>query len=311
MCYSAQVEADFRKYRRQFGADLDMKEFVKRFWWEQGKDPRRVKAPRAMFRELLTGGPAELAENIREGDLAEIADLEREVFAQRKRVADAERALQSKETQKALEDVRIGTNKGKDALRRLDTLKRTEAKPSDSRIFPGMFAPVMVVEHGKRVIKPMRYQCRPAGKPSLYDRKYPGTYNARRDNLEGFWGGQFGHTHGIMVISTFYENVEGEDGKNQVLQFTPRDGSDMLVACLWSHWKDPAGKEPDLLSFAAITDEPEPEVAAAGHDRTIINIKPEHLDDWLNPDPNNLGALYAIFDDKQHPYYEHKLERAA
>ena len=31
----------------------------------------------------------------------------------------------------------------------------------------------------------------------------------------------------------------------------------------------------------------EPEVAAAGHGRTIINIniKPEHVDAWLNPDP--------------------------
>ena len=45
-------------------------------------------------------------------------------------------------------------------------------------------------------------------------------------------------------------------------------------------------------------------MAAQGHDRTIINIKPEHVDAWLNPDPSNLEALYAIFEDKQHPYYE-------
>jgi len=91
------------------------------------------------------------------------------------------------------------------------------------------------------------------------------------------------------------------------VQFTPRTREPMLVACLWSHWVDPAGKEPDLLSFAAITDDPEPEVAAAGHDRTIINIKPEHVDAWLNPDPADLGALYRIFDDKRHPFYEHRL----
>ena len=80
----------------------------------------------------------------------------------------------------------------------------------------------------------------------------------------------------------------------------------MYVACLWSRWTDPKGIEPDLLSFAAITDEPEPEVAAAGHDRTIINIKPEHIDAWLNPDPANLETLYAIFNDKQHPFYEYQ-----
>jgi len=111
----------------------------------------------------------------------------------------------------------------------------------------------------------------------------------------------------ILVVDTFYENVEGPDGKNQVIEFTPRDRESMLVACLWSAWTDPKRQEPDLLSFAAITDDPEPEVAEVGHDRTIINIKPEHIDAWLNPDPNNLAALYAIFDDKRHPFYEHRL----
>jgi hypothetical protein len=36
----------------------------------------------------------------------------------------------------------------------------------------------MVVDNGHLVVKPMRYQCRPAGKPAFYDTKYPGTYNA-------------------------------------------------------------------------------------------------------------------------------------
>jgi len=54
-----------------------------------------------------------------------------------------------------------------------------------------MYAPVMVVQEGKRVVLPMRYQCRPAGRLASYDREYPGTYNARRDNLERFWKGQF------------------------------------------------------------------------------------------------------------------------
>jgi putative SOS response-associated peptidase YedK len=173
-------------------------------------------------------------------------------------------------------------------------------------MFPGYYCPVLVSEGGRVVVKPMRYQCRPAGKPAFYDTKYPGTYNARRDNLESFWKGQFGRTHGLIVATKFYEHVEVE-GENKILEFVPRTGEPMLIACLWSHWTDPKGKEPDLLSFAAITDDPEPEVAAAGHDRTIINIKPEHVQAWLNPDPGNLEALYDIFDDKRHPFYEHKI----
>src|SRR3546814_1765425 len=70
------------------------------------------------------------------------------------------------------------------ALRRLGDLKRTELLPRDNRIYPGTYAGVMVSEDGKRILRPMRYQCRPEGKPAAYDRKYPGTYNARRDNLD-------------------------------------------------------------------------------------------------------------------------------
>jgi putative SOS response-associated peptidase YedK len=65
--------------------------------------------------------------------------------------------------------------------------------------------------------------------------------------------------------------------------------------------------EPDLLSIAAITDEPPPEVAAAGHDRCIVPIKPENIDAWLNPDASDLATMYALFDDRDRPYYEHRL----
>lgn len=276
MCYSAQITAAYQKLIRMTGATLSLQEFAALYAHDPGK--KRPKTPKAMDDAFRAGtSPAELAVwgEVEQWNRAEAAVLEQELFANRKRLADAERALQVKETKKAREDVRIAGNKIDRALAKLADLRRTEPKDRDSRIFPGVYAPVIVAEGGKLVIKPMRYQCRLAGKPASYDQRYPGTYNARRDSLEKFWAPAFGHTHGLLVVDTFYENVEGPDGKNQqVVQFTPRTGEPMLVACLWSHWMDPAGKKPDLLSFAAITDDPEPEVAAAGHDRTIINIKP-------------------------------------
>lgn len=306
MCYSAQVHSEFRQYQRETGSEMDIDSYVRIYWWPEGRDPsRRPKVPRAVERDLLERGPPELAALVRRWDNWEVDQLTQELFKQRRRVADAERALQKRETKKAREDVRIGTNKVRSAQRRLDTLKG-KASDQDRRIYPGMYCPVVVVEGGRRVVKLMRYQCRPAGKPAFYDRKYPGTYNARRDNLEGFWGGQFGRHHGVMIADRFYEHVE-VDGENRVLEFVPRTGEPMLVACLWSRWTDPKGEEPDLLSFAAITDDPEPEVAAAGHDRTIINIKPEHMEAWLHPEPQDLAGLYEIFDDKRHPYYEHRI----
>jgi len=93
-----------------------------------------------------------------------------------------------------------------------------------------VYAGVIVKQDGQNLLTPMRYHCRPAGKPAFYDRKFPGLYNARRDNLEKFWGDQFGSHHAILVIESFYENVKrhtmehrelmpGEAEENVILQF--------------------------------------------------------------------------------------------
>lgn len=235
--------------------------------------------------------------------------LEQELFKQRKRLADAERTLLTKTTKTATESQRIATSKIAWVQAKMADIRRTLLTPQDSRIYPGYYAPVIVWENGKRLVKPMRYQCRPAGKPAFYDTKYPGTYNARRDNLEGFWKGQFGYSHGLMVINAFYEHVEVQRTNGEVekfiLEFRPRPQQEMLVACLWSRWTSPG--EPDLLSFAAITDEPPEEVAAAGHDRCVIPIKPENMDAWLNPEPRDLKAQYKILDDRERPFFENRL----
>ena len=317
MCYSAQVWADYRLYVRQYGAELDIKEFCELFWRRSGDS--KVKIPKAMeaaFAEPKHEAEKQIKSAIDAFAAEQSVKLEQDLFKQRKRLADAERTLQAKPTKAATESKRIAADKIEWGMGKLSDLRRMELKDRDSRIFPGHFAPVMVMEKGRRVIEPMRYQCRPAGKPAFYDIKYPGTYNARRDNLEGFWKGLFGYTHGIAVVNAFYENVnrhraEGREltvdemVENVVLEFKPRPTQDMLVACLWSRWTAPG--EPDLLSFAAITDEPPPEVAAAGHDRCIIPIRPEEIDVWLNPDPANLAAQYMILDHRDRPYYEHRM----
>lgn len=317
MCYSAMIWASYHKYTKMSGAILSIDEFVVLF--ELRANGGKVLIPKGMeaaFADPQNEDERHIKTLIDAFRASESTRFEQEIFKQRSRLVEAERKLQVKATKAATESRRIATHKIEWAMDKLADLRRTEPKDNDARIYPGHYAPVMVMENRQRVIKPMRYQCRPAGKPALYDQKYPGTYNARRDNLEGFWKGQFGHTHGIMVVNAFYENVnlhraegrelrEGEAVQNRVLEFKPRPTQDMLVACLWSRWTAPG--QADLLSFAAITDEPPPEVSQAGHDRCIIPIQPDNIDAWLNPDPANLKAQYAILDDRERPYYEHRL----
>lgn len=317
MCYSAQIQADYRKYVRMFGAQMSIGEFARLFF--ERAEGSKAKIPKGLedaFANPQSDGEREIKALIDRFNAEQTSKLEQDLFRQRKRLADAERSLDAKVTRAASESQRIATDKIAWTRGKLDDIRRTEPEARDSRIFPGHYAPVLVMENGQRVIKPMRYQCRLAGKPASYDVKYPGTYNARCDNLEGFWKSLFGYSHGILVVSAFYENVskarmegrelaEGDKDENVVLEFRPTPAHDMLVACLWSRWSGPG--EPDLLSFAAITDEPPPEIAAAGHDRCIVPVKPENIDAWLNPDASDRAALYAILDDRDRPYYEYRL----
>lgn len=221
-----------------------------------------------------------------------------------------------KETKKALEDRRIATYKTAWHLDKIADLKRTTLRPSDARIFPFWYAPVVVWEDGHYTIKPMRYHCCPNGKPASYDKRFDGLYNARRDNLEGFWKHLFGRQHGFFLVPSFYENVArhdfekralrpGEKPENLILHFRPNPPTDMALACVWDRWQSPG--ESDLYSFAAITDEPPPEVAATGHNRCVIPLKAANLRAWLQPEKIDLADLYRLLDDRDRPYYEHQL----
>jgi len=313
MCYSAEVWSDYRKYQRHFpGSELSIRDFVE-LYLRRRADPK-VKIPKGMdfaFLDSKTPEEQQIRSLIDEYNATLVTESEQELFKQTKRLADAERKLAVKETKAALNDQRVAGNKIKQLKRWIADAKRTVPEAErDDRIFPDWYAPVLIVENGRKVIRPMRYHCRPAGMDPSIDRtktgQVSGTYNARRDNLTRFWRGQFGQTHGLVLAERFYENVDDGKGGSMELQFAPRTGETMYIACLWSHWSDPNGLLPDMYSFAAITDEPEPEVAAAGHDRTIINIKPEHVDTWLNPTSGDLQVIFDVFDDKRRPFYEHR-----
>lgn len=311
MCYSAQIKASYAKFRRKFpDIRIDLSEFVKVYvpGFDTPTDllslPNVPKAVEGWFDSPQTAEEEQIHDVIAARRALLTAKLETDLFAQRKRLADANRKLAEKHTKTAAESARVSQANEVRLRDRLDAIHRPEPHPDDERIFPGWYAPVMVWEDGQRVVKPMRYQLRPPGADPSFDRDKRGTYNARRDNLTGFWRRQFGYTHGVMVATAFFEWVE-RDGQKVELRFEPQPQQDMLVACLWARWTAPG--QPDLLSFAAITDEPPAEVAAAGHDRCIIPIKPKHVDAWLRPNPRDLASLQAILDDRPRPYYEHRL----
>ena len=310
-----------RKLHRQLGIRIDYDE-VERLFFRRLDDPSLSisRGFEANFEDPATDQQRRIKGAIDEHRSRVAAKMEKDLFTQKTRLVNAERSLTTKETKKAREDVRIATTKIETLTGKLSNLRSSEPNEEDNRIFPFVYAGVIVKKDGQSLLTPMRYHCRPAGKPTSIDRQFPGLYNARRDNLEKFWSKQFGTHHAILVVESFYENVRrhtmehralnaGEAEENVVLQFKPEPAQTMYIACLWSHWTDP--KEPDLRGFAAITDEPPADVAAAGHDRCIINLKPEHIEAWLTPQGRSTSELQSLLSDRAIPVFQHEIAKAA
>jgi putative SOS response-associated peptidase YedK len=307
MCYSAQLSQSLSDYLRQLGATPDFAQ-IEEIFRERLTAPS-LRIPRGFERNFDT--PASEPERriralIDQYRNASINKYEQEVFAQKRRLADAERKLKTKSTKAALNEQRIASSKIDTALEKLALLKGTQPHMDDERIFPFGYAPIVLKVNGRNVIRLARYHLRQADKPASIDRQFPGLYNARRDNIEKFWRNEFGHTHALMLVSSFYENVQ-RDGANAVLHFIPRPAQPMFIASLYAEWR---GAGESLLSFAAVTDDPPDEVRAAGHDRMIVNIKPQNIERWLTPEGRTIDELQLILSDRQTPYYEHQVAAA-
>lgn len=310
MCYSAMVWASYARFVSAFNSDISIKDFVRIYLQRDAGKP--VAIPRAMddaFARPRSADEFEILSCINRFRARQTEKFTVELAAQRDRLERATAKLQAKATKAAANDARIAASKISKAEFDLADLQRKEPVARDSRIYPRSFAPVLVSVDGHRTVVPMRYLIRPAGFPPSFDVTNDGAYNARRDNLQKFWRGQFTHTHGVVMAQRFYEWVErpreGGGTYKQELEFDPEGMDDMMAACIWSRW---TGDDGEILdSFALITDTPPPEVAAVGHDRCIIPLRRENLDAWLNPTPGDYAGMQALLDDRERPFYAHRL----
>jgi putative SOS response-associated peptidase YedK len=330
MCYSAMVEQNAKIHQRLFS--FPIREQIEKY---EDLFSRRLEGEKLYLNKAMEKRFTLQPETAREKAIAakilawheqQIPELEQDLFAQKKRLATAERALAEKVTKKAENEKRVSTDKI--AKLKFD-LERHHSKEllseTEERIFPGHYFSLLCLdEKGEAVVQPARYLYRPHDKDESFDRKFHGCYNARLDSLDrvAWWKNALGRRHGVMLVRKFYENVatedyarkhklpaEAGDKKSLVLCFQPDGVEYMFIPVLWDQWE---GKgQPGLCSAALITDEPAPEVAAAGHDRTPIFLKKDAVEDWLRATGRSVKELMPVLSRIERPHYSHRLIFAA
>ena len=190
-------------------------------------------------------------------------------------------------------------------LSRKPTTNIFKTPDEDGRIYPGTFTQVLVMNEGKRLLRPMRYRLRPQGSLSEIPSKY-NVFNARLDSLENrsTWKPLFKRQHGLLPFVRFFEWVE-HDSQKRLISFRPDRYEIMWAPCLWDYWiheKEDCG----FYSFAIITDDPPIEVARQGHDRCPIFLREDLINDWLSPEGKTSSEFYRMLKNKQGVEYLHQ-----
>ncbi len=324
MCYSALV-TELKKYKLRFKARIDLSLLSDYYRHSlSGEDSFQFKVTKAFesnFTHPECADERKIKELIDTSITKRIADAQQELFAYKKRLADAERKLAEKITKTAEKEKAVCERQVDRIKTRLDRAQAKDLTESDERIYAKHFTPIIVGgENGERVVRLARYLIRPAGQHPDFDSKYPGCYNARLDNLDGFpWKLEFGKNHAIVVIKKFFENVHrnvyehrklkpNEKPENMVVAFEPQGFEYIFVPCLYDAWTDKQGNA--FHSFALITDAPPKEIAAAGHNRCPIFLRESAIDSWLFPKGLSKVELHAILQQREHPFYQHHVAAA-
>jgi hypothetical protein len=134
MCYSAQIKADYQRFLRHFKATLSLRDFMRIYWARA--EGSKLKIPRALdalFAHPECDEEREIKRLIDEHDARQGVEYEQELFRQRKRLADAERALQTKATKAAAESRRIAnayfSDRGRPFQSDRGPVKRVSSRP--------------------------------------------------------------------------------------------------------------------------------------------------------------------------------------
>jgi putative SOS response-associated peptidase YedK len=305
MCYSALIEADLRKLERQFGVKVDWTSFEEAF-------NIRAKYDQAMIPSGLDSYIIQNAETPLQKRLAKMAkthyeDEIKKFSAKLKKyeqdVKDFEAKIKGGSKAKDLEE-KLAKRQAtvqwhKEKIEYYQKIEESGAP----RVFPNFYAPVIIKEDKDSWIRLMRYHLCPKNGKEMNPFKY-NLFNARRDRLldSRTWKPVFGKQHGIFPFHRFYESVADKDDKSKIIYFQPKDQEIMWSAAIFEESKIPFG---NLRSFAAITDEPPPEVAAAGHDRCPVFLAKENFEEWLTPKASP-QELVKLLGGVVPTYFEHK-----
>ncbi len=297
MCYSILVQTDLAKLAAEFGATIDIDAFLQ-IYRDRSKGIPNLQIPRgldASFSVMDAKGAKQICKLVEKHDKLQIQKLEEKLKEKIQLTSDLQEKLKKKwfkTNQEKLETAQRVLDATGQRIKNLSS-PHSHGTPLDSRIMQYSYAPLIVKNGTKKLIRPFRYQVRAHGTKSEPDRKI-NLYNVRCETIaaRSTWRPLFMKNHAIISYLGFYEWVPGpKNAKPAEIFFFPNAGKKMWSPVLYDNWTNES-QDSEINSFAIITMPPPEFILGMGHDRCPIHPNQSFINDWLNPKSCNRDYIH-------------------
>ncbi|MCB0364094.1 MAG: SOS response-associated peptidase family protein [Bdellovibrionaceae bacterium] len=152
----------------------------------------------------------------------------------------------------------------------------------DQRVVPFRYAPVIVAEEGRRVVRAMRFHLTPRWAKT--ETVKWATYNARLDSIleKASFRLAFRENRCLVLMNQFVEPIYEGKWAGHMVRFHEKESSVLAAAGIFDEWVHPETGEV-IESFAVVTNEPSEFVERIGHDRQPVFPADGVWDEWLKP----------------------------
>jgi len=156
-------------------------------------------------------------------------------------------------------------------------------------VFPKYPAPVIIESQGKRLVTGMAFGLIPFFEKNIKPKMV--FHNARIETIseKPSFRKAFKETRCLIPVDSFFEYVEGEDGKKKLVKFYNQDETPLTAAGIWSKWKSPEGTS--INTFSMVTTSPPKIVETTGHDRCPLFLSDSLSEEWLADPPTTTNQM--------------------
>jgi putative SOS response-associated peptidase YedK len=175
----------------------------------------------------------------------------------------------------------------------------TEALPPRYNVAPSMEIYATIDRDGRRRLGRLRWGFLPSWAPSMRGGRQP--INARIETVatSRMFARSFAQRRCLLPVDGFYEWQETDSGRKQPFHLADPEGRPLVLAGIWTSWRDPEDDEAEPVFSTAIVTTQARGAMAELHPRMPVILPTQLWDAWADTeadDPPHLLSAVAGMD---------------